>query len=87
MILPPLSFNQEHNFWRARELEERKRRLEEERIEFMNEKERELDAREEWMRDAYSPPPSAPTSLASGFVFLLANPEFYSQLASAYPHP
>jgi uncharacterized ion transporter superfamily protein YfcC len=25
--------------------------------------------------------------LASGFVFLLANPEFYSQLASGYPHP
>jgi hypothetical protein len=25
--------------------------------------------------------------LASGFVFLLANPEFYSHLASGYPHP
>jgi hypothetical protein len=25
--------------------------------------------------------------LASGFVFLLANPKFYSHLASGYPHP
>jgi hypothetical protein len=25
--------------------------------------------------------------LASGFVFLLANPEFYSHLASGYPQP
>jgi hypothetical protein len=25
--------------------------------------------------------------LESGFVFLLANPEFYSHLASGYPHP
>jgi hypothetical protein len=25
--------------------------------------------------------------LANGFVFLLANPEFYSHLARGYPHP
>jgi hypothetical protein len=25
--------------------------------------------------------------LASGFVFLLSNPEFHSHLASGYPHP